>query len=105
MNDIITLIATGSSQNENGYPVDNNIVGREIFAEKKSATRTEFYTALSVGVTVSTVFKVATLDYNGETKVCHDGKFYKVERAYSPETSDYTELSCSDLKVKQNGKV
>lgn len=98
MNDVITLCEIKGVQNENGYINDTVISEREVFAEKKSATRSEFYSAMAIGITVSAVFVVNALDYNGETRIKCADKSYKLERCYEAPNSEYIELTCSDMK-------
>lgn len=56
---------------------------REVFCELRSVGRSEFYQANATGYKPELVFILADyLDYNDETLVDHDGKRYRVIRAY-----------------------
>jgi SPP1 family predicted phage head-tail adaptor len=56
---------------------------REVLAEIRSVTRTEYYTALNAGVQPSLVFKLALdADYQDEHFLRYQGKKYHVVRTY-----------------------
>lgn len=66
----------------------------EVWADKSSAGRTEFYRAQQSGIRVDTVFRVNSADYAGQLQVEHAGVIYDVVRAYAA-GPDYTELTCA----------
>ena len=68
----------------------------EVWADKKTATRTEFYSAQSAGIEVSAVFTVN--DYSDEKILIHETKEYDIKRVYQKGDGEY-ELTCSDRRV------
>ena len=68
----------------------------EVWADKKSVKRTEFYMAQSAGIEVTTVFEVS--DYSNEKVIVYQGKVYDIIRAYQNGSGPY-ELTCSDRRV------
>lgn len=70
MNDIITLIHDDGTK-------------REVFAGLRSVGQTEFYQSRATGYKPELKFVLADhLDYNDETIIQHEGKFYRVVRTY-----------------------
>lgn len=56
---------------------------REVFAEIRSVTRSEYYTALNAGIQPEYVFKLtAEDDYQKEHFLRYDGQKYRVVRVY-----------------------
>ncbi len=73
--------------------VNNDV---EVWADKTSVKRTEFYSAHSAGIEVSAVFTVN--DYSDEKILIHDTKEYDIIRSYRKGEGEY-ELTCSDRRV------
>ncbi len=86
--EVITVDEYGSTSTEN--------VDVEVWGDKVSAKRTEFYSAHSAGIEVSAVFTVN--DYSDEKILIHDTKEYDVIRSYRKNEGEY-ELTCSDRRV------
>lgn len=88
---------------ENGYPIWDE-TSRQIWAEEKGPTRSEFYAAQQAGVSISTTFTLFRRLYLGEQTVECRGERYRVIRAYP---KNYTEmiLVCSSEKEDQHGAV
>ena len=82
------------TSDSSGYQVEtyNDV---EVWTDKKSVTRSEFYAANANGINISVVFTVHDEDYKGQTDVVHDGKSYQVIRAYQKGYGTI-ELMCSD---------
>lgn len=76
-NDVITLI-TNYTQ---GSEVSKNEV--EVFAEKKSVTRTEFYGAYQVGLNPKHIFVVDSLDFELTRKVKDEEEIYAQQIKYN----------------------
>lgn len=56
---------------------------REVLAEIRSVTRSEYYNALNAGVQPELVFKLALdADYQDEHFLRHGGKRYRIVRTY-----------------------
>lgn len=69
---------------------------KEVWADKRSVRRTEFYAADKVGRKVDAVFVVNAVDYDGETEIEWNKKKYDVVREYQPPNNiDKIELTCA----------
>jgi|GEM_PF-1620757 len=84
-------------QNEDGYPIKKEAC-REVFAEARDPTTRESFRANREGVDVSIVFRMNSIDYEGERLVKHEGKRYAVEQTSVPNAREIF-LYCSDVKV------
>lgn len=92
MDDVLTLITTlPATRDENGV-MRTKDERREVFCDRQSITRSEFFDAGRAGLNPEFMARVACVDYNGETVVQYRGKGYAVYRSYLPEGSDYIEL-------------
>lgn len=89
-----TLVTVKKTVNENGYKTITE-TRREVFCNKKSATRSEFYTAKQAGDKIVLVLEVRGVDYEGETRVEFEGKPYEVVRAYT-RAGEIIELNCKE---------
>jgi hypothetical protein len=94
--DKAVLIREEKTVKPNGYK-DATTARREVFANKKTATRSEFYTAKQAGDKIALVLEVKGADYKGETLVEHEGGLYEVVRAYT-ESGEVYELNCKEAK-------
>lgn len=114
--DIMTLIAVSNDgKDPDGYPQEGEH-STEVFANKQSVKRSEFYASMQAGVNAVSVFKTRIEDfeyanYTAEdgviyepTRVLHEGRKYQIQRTYvDPKDPDQIELTCSDLGVVQSG--
>jgi SPP1 family predicted phage head-tail adaptor len=66
---------------------------RDVWADKKSATRAEFYQAQTAGMKAETTFTIWQSDYHGEERVIHNGTIYDVIRTYET-GKDKIEIVC-----------
>ncbi len=94
--DKAVLIHEEKTVNANGYK-DTTTTRREVFVNKKSATRSEFYTAKQAGDKIALVLEVRGADYRGETLVEHEGRLYEVVRDYTKSGETY-ELNCKEAQ-------
>lgn len=94
--DKAVLIREEKTVNDNGYK-DITTTRREVFVNKKSATRSEFYTAKQAGDKIALVLEVRGADYRGETLVEHEGRLYEVVRDYTKSGETY-ELNCKEAQ-------
>ena len=94
--DKAVLIREEKTVNANGYK-DTTTTRREVFVNKKSATRSEFYTAKQAGDKIALVLEVRGADYRGETLVEYEGRFYEVVRNYTKNGETY-ELNCKEAQ-------
>jgi len=92
--DKAVLIREEKTVNDNGYK-DINTTRREVFVNKKSATRSEFYTAKQAGDKIALTLEVRGADYNGETLAEYEGRLYEVVRTYTKSGEIY-ELNCKE---------
>lgn len=90
MNDVLKLFKTTYTNDKYGVPVPSN-VATEVFCERHSVTRNEFFNAGRNGLTPEYVFTVFKGDYDGETVLEYNGKTYSVYRTYETD-DDYIEL-------------
>ena len=80
----------------NGYKAET-VERRRVFVNKKSASRSEFYTAKQAGDKIALVLEVRGADYQEETLVEYEGRLYEVVRAYTKSGETY-ELNCKEAQ-------
>ena len=114
MNDerIILLTMTGEERDGSGFVTGESVEETEIFAGKKSVSRTEFYEALRSGRKASVIFVVDPDDFklsqrkiriNGSvkkiraTKVIHEDIRYRIIREYQTDLHTL-ELTCEEVE-------
>jgi SPP1 family predicted phage head-tail adaptor len=95
--DTAILVSAEKTVNENGYKVEGEPIRREVFVNKKTATRSEFYAAKQAGDKIALVLEVRGVDYQDETRVEYAGKPYEVVRAYTRSGETY-ELNCKEAQ-------
>lgn len=114
--DIMTLIAVSNDgKDPDGYPQEAEH-STEVYADKQSVKRSEFYANKQIGVTATASYKTRTEDFEyanyaapdgtvyEPTRVIHEGRKYQIQRTYvDPKDPDQIELTCSDLGVVQSG--
>lgn len=93
--DKAVLVALEKAPNEHGYQDIIRAVRREVFANRKSVTRAEFYAARQTGTKISLVLEVRAADYHEETRLEFAGRPYEVIRAYTKSGEIY-ELNCAE---------
>lgn len=96
-----TLVAIKKTADEDGYKT-NDETRREVFCNKKSATRSEFYAAKQAGDKIALVLEVRGVDYQDETRVEFEGKPYEVVRAYT-KAGETIELNCKEAPEAAQG--
>lgn len=72
--------------------VGNRIVNKKetvVLANKRSVSRSEFYTAGQTGLKTELMFIVNTFEYNGETKLEFEGMTYEIIRVYENDFQEY----------------
>jgi len=97
MKDIVTLLKAETTKDKYGDTIETT-EETEVFADRKSVTRQEFYTALTGGIDAKIVFAVRVDDYADQEKLMYNGKTYYVVRTYQKGES-LIELVCSDKAV------
>jgi hypothetical protein len=93
--EIIKLIAVTNAVNAPGDYIETGIE-RQVFANKTSVKRVEFYQAQAVGLKPEIVFEVRLIDYEGEKKLSYEGEQYNVIREYTKD-GEIVELICNKL--------
>ena len=93
--DIATLVGVKKTVNENGYKVETE-ARREVFVNKKSATRSEFYAAKQAGDKIALVLEVRGSDYEGETRIEYGGNPYT-------RAGEVIELNCKEAPKPAEG--
>lgn len=78
----------------NGFSINEVKDKVEVWAERQTANRQEYYLSQQAGIKVDVVFIVNALDYNGQTAIEYQNVVYDVVRTYQKEL-DHIELSCS----------
>lgn len=91
--DVITLCNSVVTYDSNGFK-QTQVKKKTVYANKKSVTRSEFWSAHSNGVSADCVFEIYAFEYNGETEIIHNGNIYDVIRVYETK-NDFAELTCS----------
>ena len=79
--DKVTLRAVVHGVDGNGYPTQIN-TDTEVWANVKSATRSEFYAANANGIDVSFMIAIHPEDWGEQTQVVYNSKVYDIVRAY-----------------------
>ncbi|MEK3855940.1 phage head closure protein [Cytobacillus sp. FSL H8-0458] len=80
-NEVIELISITSSENELGDPIEIS-VPRDVFANKKSISQTEFYQAQTTGLRPEIKFEIWSMDYQDEPKFSFNNKTYTIIRTF-----------------------
>lgn len=97
LNDRITLRTETITKNENGYK-EYSYTDVEVWARKKSVTRSEYYSAGASGIELSVAFEMHADEYEGQKTILYNGKQYNVVRTYQT-GQGLVELNCSDKAV------
>lgn len=103
--DTATLIGLiqSSEQNENGFYEDPIETKSEVYCNKKSVGRSEFYRAQQNGIQADQIIQVYKDEYDGQPYVERDGTRYKVIRAYEIDNKEYVELTLSADNAEVEG--
>jgi SPP1 family predicted phage head-tail adaptor len=81
MDKTITLRSTATAPDANGVAITTN-TDTQVYAERKSVKRTEFYAAQAAGVRADIAYVVNADDYGGQMLVVDGATVYKVTRTY-----------------------
>lgn len=68
-----------------------------VFCDKKSVGRSEFYNAATNGLKPEIIFVIHNYEYEGQKKVEFEGNKYNVIRTYSTNTEEI-ELTCERVQ-------
>lgn len=89
---IIYLVAVSYTANEYGVE-ERATTSREVFAQVKSVSRSEFFEGGRNGLNPELVFSVFAEDYEDEPVVIYDERPYSIYRTYR-RRDDFIELYC-----------
>lgn len=90
MDDVLKLIQTTYERNKYGQNVPVN-TEKEVFCERSSVGRNDFYNAGRNGLNPQFVFKIFKGEYEGESICEYKGQSYSIYRTYETD-DDYIEL-------------
>lgn len=94
--EVIDLISVENIQNKRGFKEEHiKNIKENVFANKLSVKRIEFYQAFANGVKVDIVFEIKKIEFEDETRVRFDKKSYDIVRTY--EKGENIELLCRCL--------
>jgi SPP1 family predicted phage head-tail adaptor len=93
--DIITLISMTYSVNDLGDTIETK-TSKQVYANKTSVKRSEFYQAMAIGLKPEVVFEMRLIDYSEEKKLIYESEEYNVIRTYSKD-GEIVELVCNRL--------
>lgn len=88
---VIKLITETYTKDDSGVPRKTEAAA-EVFAQKKSVIRSEFFGGGRNGLNPECEFDVFKGDYDGQRTIEYEGKRYGVYRTFEPDDSDYIEL-------------
>lgn len=88
---VITLITETYANDDSGVPRKTETAA-DVFAKKRSVSRSEFFEGGRNGLNPEYEFDVFKGDYNGQRTIEFEGKRYGVYRTYEPDDGDYIEL-------------
>lgn len=94
--DVANLIAVASAEDSDGYDTTTE-TRTEVFVDVKSVTREEFYRSMQAGKELVIAFYIRACDYDGQSRIEHGGKQYKIVRTYTKD-GEIMELNCSEYK-------
>lgn len=97
-NEVINLKKITTTKDRDGYITEKIESEKQVFADVKSVSRNEFYSAMQAGVKATAIFVVNAFDYSDESEIEYNSKRYTVVRSYQTNLND-VELTCEDKDV------
>ncbi len=94
--DKVKLRKINRTSDSDGYDI-KSITEREVWADRHSVKRTEFYAAQNVGIKTDIAFTVRIEDYDNETELSYNGTIYDIVRTYETD-SENIDLTCADRR-------
>ena len=95
--DTISLVSTAKITDADGYDTTTETLTTVMCDSGNGVTRSEFYEAKKAGIKLTAAFEMWACDYGGQEYIEHNGKRYKVERAF-PLGDGAVQLNCSEIK-------
>ncbi|MBT2722312.1 phage head closure protein [Bacillus sp. ISL-46] len=96
--DVIDLISVTLTENDMADTIEIKS-NRQIFANKKSISQSEFYQAASTGLKPEIKFEVRSSEYLDEPKLLFNGKEYEILRTFD-KNGEIIELICTGIVNK-----
>jgi hypothetical protein len=93
--DTISLVNVVKTTDADGYDTTTETLTEVKCDSGNGVTRSEFYEAMKAGIKLTAAFEMWACDYGGQEYIEHNGKRYKVERAY-PLGDGAVQLNCSE---------
>ena len=93
--EVINLLKVTTTENAMGDIIESE-TSRQVFANKLSVKRAEFYQAMATGLRPELVFTVRLIDYEGEENLSFEGEAYNIIRTYTKD-GEFLELICNKL--------
>ncbi|MFC3883755.1 phage head closure protein [Bacillus songklensis] len=93
MNDILFFPVVTTVEDELGQKEEIEDYSRQVFCEKNSASRAEFFSAGQNGIKASCVLIINLFDYQKETRLKYENDIYSVYRTYE-RSDERIELYC-----------
>ena len=93
--DTISLVSMTKTTDTDGYETTTETLTTVKCDSGNGVTRSEFYEAMKAGIRLTAVFEMWACDYGGQELIEHNGKRYKVQRAY-PLGDGAVQLNCSE---------
>lgn len=93
--EVLTLIQARAITNEFGYPMTIQEQRRGVYAQLRSAGRSEFYQARSAGVEIEMIAIIRAEDYAMEREAELYGRRYSILRVYRKDRG-FVELTLND---------
>lgn len=94
--DRVTLRTVVPVINSAGFHTSDTPTDTEVWADIKSATRSEFYAAMSNGRSIDIVFAIHAEDFANQTQAVYNSVVYDIVRSYQKGLG-IVELMCSRL--------
>ena len=91
MDDVLTLLKVTTEKDSRGVQ-HKQLSSREVFCNRRSISRNEFFEGGRNGLNPEYVFDVYAAEYDGETMCRYNGNTYAIYRTYLPDDTDYIEL-------------
>ncbi len=89
--DVVSLVSVTTTYDELMQPIETR-TERDVFANKRSVSQSEFFNAGQSGLKPQYVFDIRLIEYNSETELVYNGKTYTIYRTY--EKGENIELYC-----------
>lgn len=94
--DVIYLLTTETFVDELGQTRETeNDIPRMVYANERGISSSEFYSAAQHGYKPERQFEIYAFDYNGESKLTHEGKEYRIIR--TEKISEKVRISCGEV--------